>query len=226
MSKYNILLFGFRNPSQKILVEKINYIFKKEKLIHIKKELDPEILSYSICAIIDHDNSVEDFNGNLLLSKLISNDNLPKVIITSNTRFDELKITGTNIEICFHPIVPSEIKNRLEISLKRTKKRSDLNNRIDFDNLSINLDKYEVWLDGNKLNLTFKEYELLKYLASNPGRVFSREILLKSIWSDDYIGGTRTVDVHIRRIRSKIDDLKNQFIETQWNVGYKFRNKN
>ena len=117
--------------------------------------MDPEILSYSIGAIIDHDNSVEDFNGNLLLSKLISNDNLPKVIITSNTRFDELKITGTNIEICFHPIVPSEIKNRLEISLKRTKKRSDLNNRIDFDNLSINLDKYEVWLDGNKLNLTF-----------------------------------------------------------------------
>ena len=118
MSKYNILLFGFRNPSQKILVEKINYIFKKEKLIHIKKELDPEILSYSIGAIIDHDNSVEDFNGNLLLSKLISNDNLPKGIITSNTRFDELKITGTNIEICFHPNVPSEIKNRLEISLK------------------------------------------------------------------------------------------------------------
>ena len=74
-----------------------------------------------------------------------------------------------------------------------------------------------------KLNFTFKEYELLKYLASNPGRVFSREALLEEIWSDDYFGGTRTVDVHIRRIRSKIDDIKNQFIQTQWNVGYRFR---
>jgi DNA-binding response OmpR family regulator len=78
-------------------------------------------------------------------------------------------------------------------------------------------------LQGDKVDLTFKEYELLKYLASNPGRVFSREALLRAVWAHDYFGGTRTVDVHIRRIRSKIDDFKNQFIETQWNVGYKFR---
>ena len=89
--------------------------------------------------------------------------------------------------------------------------------------LIINQESYEVTLDGEKIDLTFKEYELLKYLASNPGRVFSREALLEEIWSDDYFGGTRTVDVHIRRIRSKIDDIKNQFIQTQWNVGYRFR---
>ena len=116
-----------------------------------------------------------------------------------------------------------EIKKRLEISYQRKIKSLHINNSIYFENLTINLDKYEVWLDDSKLNFTFKEYELLKYLASNPGRVFSREALLEEIWSDDYFGGTRTVDVHIRRIRSKIDDIKNQFIQTQWNVGYRFR---
>ncbi|MBH66103.1 MAG: hypothetical protein CL784_06280 [Chloroflexi bacterium] len=89
--------------------------------------------------------------------------------------------------------------------------------------LVIDCDRYEVTRSGRKVDLTYKEYELLKYLASNPGRVFSRESLLRSVWEYDYFGGTRTVDVHIRRLRSKIDDVSNHFIETQWNVGYRFR---
>jgi DNA-binding response OmpR family regulator len=87
----------------------------------------------------------------------------------------------------------------------------------------MDLDRYEVTLVGRKIDLTYKEYELLKYLAMNPGRVFSREALLRSVWEYDYFGGTRTVDVHVRRLRSKIDDVKNGFIETVWNVGYRFR---
>ena len=81
---------------------------------------------------------------------------------------------------------------------------------------------YEVKLNEKIINLTFKELELLKLLASNPGRVFSRENLLKNIWDYDYYGGTRTVDVHVRRLRTKIEDHKYNFIETIWNVGYKF----
>ena len=88
-------------------------------------------------------------------------------------------------------------------------------------NNDYNSQRYEVYLLDKKIDLTYKEYELLKFLASNPNRVYSRDSLLKSVWDYDYFGGTRTVDVHIRRLRSKIDNPTHNFIETQWNVGYK-----
>jgi two-component system alkaline phosphatase synthesis response regulator PhoP len=97
---------------------------------------------------------------------------------------------------------------------------------IELGELKINPLTYEVFVNNKKVDLTFKEYELLKFLASKPGQVFSRESLLHSVWNYDYYGGTRTVDVHIRRLRSKINDMQNQFIETIWNVGYRFRIKN
>ena len=78
-------------------------------------------------------------------------------------------------------------------------------------------------MKGERINLRFKEYELLLLLASNPGRVYDRASLLNQIWGYDYFGGTRTVDVHIRRLRSKIEILpETEYIETIWNVGYRF----
>ena len=73
------------------------------------------------------------------------------------------------------------------------------------------------------MNLRFKEYELLLLIASSPGRVYTREALLNLVWGYDYLGGTRTVDVHVRRLRSKIEDANHSFIETVWNIGYRFR---
>ena len=89
--------------------------------------------------------------------------------------------------------------------------------------LQIDTSSYEVTVRGERVGLRFKEYELLKLLAENPGRVFSRDALLNQIWGYEYFGGTRTVDVHIRRLRSKIGDAEHNFIETIWNVGYRFR---
>ena len=89
--------------------------------------------------------------------------------------------------------------------------------------LVINTATYEVSVDGRRVSLRFKEYELLLLMAANPGRVYSREVLLNRIWGYEYLGGTRTVDVHIRRLRSKIEDASHRFIETVWQVGYRFR---
>lgn len=89
--------------------------------------------------------------------------------------------------------------------------------------LAVNPTTYEVSLKGRRINLRFKEYELLRLLITNPGRVYTREALLSQIWGYDYLGGTRTVDVHIRRLRSKIEDADHQFVETIWNVGYRFK---
>ena len=94
--------------------------------------------------------------------------------------------------------------------------------QISSGDLTIDLEKYEVYVSGRPVSLTFKEYELLKFLAVHPGRVFTRDTLLNQVWSEDYFGGDRTVDVHIRRLRSKIEDQSHVYIETVRNIGYRF----
>ena len=88
--------------------------------------------------------------------------------------------------------------------------------------LTIDLSNYRVTVDDDPLVLTFKEYELLRFLAANKDKVFTREALLNRVWGYDFYGGARTVDVHIRRLRSKIEDRTHTFIETVRNVGYRF----
>lgn len=88
--------------------------------------------------------------------------------------------------------------------------------------LVIDEDRYQVRVDGMPVELTFKEFELLRFLASRPGKVFTREVLLEQVWGYDYFGGTRTVDVHIRRIRSKIEREGRTYIHTIRGVGYAF----
>ena len=123
------------------------------------------------------------------------------------------------------PIKFSELITRCQRLTKNESFKSD-EKTIKFGDLFINPSNYEVKIKGNRVNLRFKEYELLLLLSSNPGRVFDRASLLNQIWGYDYFGGTRTVDVHIRRLRSKIEILpETEYIETIWNVGYRFVEK-
>ena len=94
---------------------------------------------------------------------------------------------------------------------------------LSIGNFSINTNEYSVHLSGQKLEFTYKEFELLRLFASNRGKVFTRQDLLAKIWGTDYIGGTRTVDVHIRRLRFKLGEEFNTIIETVRNVGYRCR---
>ena len=124
-------------------------------------------------------------------------------------------------DFIFTPFNGAELAARVKALLKKVIP-TDSDNIIKIGDLVIDVNRYEVLLNGIKVELTFKEYELLKFLASNKGRVYSRDQLLDKIWGYDYYGGTRTVDVHIRRLRSKIEDRKHTFIETLRNIGYKF----
>ena len=119
------------------------------------------------------------------------------------------------------PCGAGEVIVRLEKILKDTF-TVDSGDLIRCGELMIDLSRREVTLDGKPLALTFKEYELLQFMAANRGRVFTREGLLNKIWGYDYYGGDRTVDVHIRRLRAKIEGGKYSFIETVRGVGYKF----
>jgi two-component system alkaline phosphatase synthesis response regulator PhoP len=113
----------------------------------------------------------------------------------------------------------------LSLRVARLLNRDRVNSReiISSNGLMIDLVTCETAVDGQIMDLTFKEYEMLKLLAGNPGRVYTRENLLNKVWGYDYFGGDRTVDVHIRRLRSKIESSGHTFIETVRNIGYRFR---
>ena len=120
------------------------------------------------------------------------------------------------------PCTPQEVATRVQQLLWRATGGEQRDVR-QFGDLRIDLERYEVSLRGRPVLLTYKEYRLLVLLASTPGRVYSRETLLSRVWEYDYLGGTRTVDVHIRRLRSKLAESQHSFVETIWNVGYRFR---
>jgi len=125
-------------------------------------------------------------------------------------------------DVVVQPFRPGELKLRIRRVISRVKGPS--NRRIiTMKDLVIDKERYEVSVGGKKVLLTYKEYQLLVLLASTPGRVYGRDVLLNQVWGYDYFGGTRTVDVHIRRLRSKIEDANHAFIETVRNVGYRFK---
>jgi two-component system, OmpR family, alkaline phosphatase synthesis response regulator PhoP len=119
------------------------------------------------------------------------------------------------------PVNAAELQLRVRRVLRKASVQGD--EVMKSGELTIDLAKCEVSVDGRAVVLTFKEYELLKYLVSNQGRVCTRETLLDKVWGFDYYGGDRTVDVHIRRLRSKIEDATHTFIDTIRNIGYRFK---
>jgi DNA-binding response OmpR family regulator len=119
------------------------------------------------------------------------------------------------------PYLPQELVTRIKLLLWKNN-RVDAEQLIKVGDLVVDQANYAVYVAGQPLELTFKEYELLRFLATHRGRVFTREALLNQVWGYDYYGGTRTVDVHIRRIRAKLGVPYEDLVETVRNVGYRF----
>lgn len=117
---------------------------------------------------------------------------------------------------------PAEIDARVRLALGRVALTAPAT-RVQTSGISIDEASYSAKVNGRPLDLTYKEFQLLHFLATHPSRVFTREQLLSEVWGYDYFGGTRTVDVHVRRLRAKLGDLE-QLIGTVRNVGYRFNN--
>lgn len=129
------------------------------------------------------------------------------------------------------PFEAQEMVARVKAVLRRykpvaTKPVTEDAQRLEIDDLVINLTNYSVTLGGKNLDMPAKEIELLYYLAKTPGRVYTREQLLENIWGYDYMGDTRTVDVHVNRLREKIPETTHYALSTVWGIGYKFEVKN
>lgn len=118
---------------------------------------------------------------------------------------------------------PAELDARLRLAVERRTAAADTApERLDIGELIVDERTYTARLSGRALDLTYKEFELLKFLAQHPGRVFTRSHLVQEVWGYDYFGGTRTVDVHVRRLRAKLGPEHESLIGTVRNVGYKF----
>jgi len=139
------------------------------------------------------------------------------------------KITGLEMgadDYIVKPLDMKEVIARVHAVMRRYAPETVSLKRLSFDNLVIDMDAYELTVGGKKVDTPPKEIELLFFLASNPNRVFTRSQLLDEVWGFDYFGDTRTIDVHVKRLREKLENVSDQWeVATVWGVGYKFEVK-
>ncbi len=202
---------------------------------------------YEIDAAYDGEEAIEKFNSNEydliildvmlpklnglgVLQRIREQSRVPVIMLTAKGE-DMDKILGLDYgadDYMTKPFNILELKARIKAVFRRSVNGKQNNEQfIKVNNMEINLSNRTVFIDDKEVNLTAKEFDLLQLFATNPGKVYSRESLLELVWKYDYLGDLRTVDVHIRRLREKIEKNPSQpeFIFTKWGVGYYFADK-
>ena len=170
-----------------------------------------------------------ELDGIRATAKLREGSNVPIILLTAKSE-DADKILGLNIgadDYITKPFNILELKARVRALLRRagqTAQKEKNANRLERGAIAIDVDQRAAWKNGQRVDLTAKEFDLIELFLRNPGRVYSRENLLNLVWGYEYIGEFRTVDVHVRRLREKLepDPANPEYILTKWGVGYYF----
>ncbi|MCX6384546.1 MAG: response regulator transcription factor [Actinobacteria bacterium] len=190
--------------------------------------IDKSFLSKSISDSQGYSENILDLsnkNYDYALLKELKRIQIPKLLIMN---VDQAELLLGNLiryeDVVLLKQLSEELLLRVNLILNKYN-TTDLKNIIIIEDMIINLEKYELSVNGSVIELTFKEFEMMKYLIQNENKVFSRNILLSKIWGYDFYGGNRTVDVHMRRIRSKLPSPYDQMFKTIRNVGYMFSQK-
>ena len=166
-------------------------------------------------------------DGWTLCKTIRAESQTPVIMLTAKSETDD-KVTGLRSgadDYITKPFEMKEVLARIEAVLRRTDRASQEKKarRLVFDKLVIDMDAFELTVDGKKVEAPPKEMELLFYLASSPNRVYTRNQLLDEVWGFDFFGDSRTVDVHVKRLREKLEGVsENWSLKTVWGVGYKF----
>ncbi|MDD6564855.1 MAG: response regulator transcription factor [Clostridiales bacterium] len=186
-----------------------------------------EIYNREDPSIIVLDIMMPELDGNAVCREIRKTSNVPIIMLTAKGEtFDKvLSLELGADDYIVKPFDPKELTARIKAILRRseTKTTTSDDKIVKFNKLEVNLVNYELKIDGRVLEIPPKELELLYFLASNPNRVFTREQLLEEVWGFDYFGDSRTVDVHIKRLREKLEGTEaNWQLKTVWGVGYKF----
>ena len=166
-------------------------------------------------------------DGWTVLKKIREGAKTPVIMLTAKGETED-KVSGLESGADDYIVKPFEMKEvlaRIHAVLRRTvgEEEQPGEKKLSYDKLVINLDSYELLVDGQRVDTPPKELELLYHLAAAPNRVFTRNQLLDEVWGFDYFGDSRTVDVHIKRLREKLEAVSDQWrLKTVWGVGYKF----
>ena len=211
----------------KNIAELISLYLEKEgydtKKVYDGQAAVKEFISYQPHLIL-LDIMLPGIDGYDVCKEIRKTSDTPIIMLTAKGEtFD--KVLGLELgadDYIVKPFDTKELTARVKAVLRRSNLRQESKNKLEFTNLVIDMDNYSVTYNGNVLELPPKELEVLFLLASNPNQVFTREQLLDQIWGYDFIGDTRTVDVHIKRLRDKFKYDNPWTIKTVWGVGYKF----
>lgn len=191
------------------------------KAVEMAKEIQPDLVLLDIMLPV--------MDGWQVCRELRKTMKMPIIMLTAKGETED-KVSGLEMGADDYIVKPFEVKEllaRVHAVLRRTgddgKPKSK---KLTFDKLVINFDSYELIVDGKKIDTPPKEMELLYHLAATPNRVYTRNQLLDEVWGFDYFGDSRTVDVHIKRLREKLEGVSDQWdLKTVWSVGYKFEVK-
>jgi DNA-binding response OmpR family regulator len=216
-------LLLFPDPAPPALAQALDlsgYPWKAAASLESAERLEPNDgwAGAIVCADVDPD-------GAFTLCRAVRKRDLPLtplLLVIAAEQLAELELREDLFDdFCVTPWKSQELEARLAHLFWRTGRgtRPEL---IEYGPLLLNLETYQAALQGRPLDLTFMEYELLKFLATHPGKVFTREVLLSRVWGYEYYGGARTVDVHIRRLRAKLGEEQANLISTVRSVGYRF----
>ena len=168
-------------------------------------------------------------DGWQVCKEIRKNSETPIIMLTAKSdTFD--KVLGLELgadDYITKPFEAKELLARVKAVLRRSESQDSAPKKeVSYENISINIENYELRLSGQQVEAPPKEIELLYFLASNPNRVYTREQLLEEVWGFDYFGDSRTVDVHIKRLREKLEGIESGWqLKTVWGVGYKFEIK-
>lgn len=167
-------------------------------------------------------------DGITVLKEIRRFSKVPVIMLTAKGETID-KVLGLELgadDYLVKPFEPKELVARLKAVLRRFESKDEEEDEINYDKLSINMNTYELKVDGKIIDIPPKELELLHYLCAHPNKVFTRDQLLDVVWGYEFFGDSRTVDVHVKRLREKVEGVSDQWtLKTVWGVGYKFEVK-
>jgi DNA-binding response OmpR family regulator len=216
-------------------MQRLLVIYQTEGASLLKRELDAAGFEVQASPLVDAEDALVQAGIEAIILEAASDFDETKRVLESPgrpsrapllllMRADQLATLDATLPVddfVLMPSPPEELTLRLRRAIWR-RTGIDTANTLRAGDLLVDLANYKVFVEGQPVNLTFKEFELLRFLMTNRGKVFTREALLNRVWGYEYYGGARTVDVHVRRLRSKIETGSTIYVETVRNVGYRF----
>ena len=192
-----------------------------KEAVELNEKEDPELICWILCC--------PSWTAGRICREIRKKSQVPIIMLTAKGEvFD--KVLGLELgadDYIVKPFETKEVVARIKAVLRRTgQNQGEAVKEVKYDKLSINLTNYELKVNGVQVDTPPKEMELIYHLASNPNRVFTRDQLLDEVWGFDYYGDSRTVDVHVKRLREKLEGVSDKWaLKTVWGVGYKFEVK-